>query len=447
MTGVYNLQLVALSLVVATFASYTALELAGRVNQTRGKSAWIWLIGGAFSMGTGIWSMHFIGMLAFRMPITLAYDAATTLLSMMIAIMVSGFVLFLVNRQSMSKRNITIGSILMGLGICAMHYTGMEAMQMFPSIEYHLPVFIASVCIAIAGSFAALWISFQLRSKSFGGAILAKLGGATAMGLAISAMHYTGMAAAEFSPASICRAVDSTNGMKSDTLALIIGIATISVLIITLIVAAVDGYFASHTAKLADSLQASNEQLRSLALYDSLTGLPNRMLLDDRLAQALSRTGRGGKTFTLMYIDLDRFKPVNDSFGHDVGDRLLKMVAQRLASCVRVADTVARIGGDEFVVVLNEIGGAKDAAMVAGKIIDELSRPFFIARNELSISCSIGISIYPEHGKDINTLKANADAAMYQVKRNGRNHYRFFALETSSTLPVMANGGMDAAKG
>ena len=431
MTGNYDLQLVALSLIVAIIASYTALELAGRVSQTRAKSSWTWLVGGAVSMGSGIWSMHFIGMLAFHLPVAVAYDVATTMLSMAIAIVVSGLALFVVRRPTLTGQNITAGATLMGVGISAMHYTGMYAMRMSPPIEYDPPLFIASVIIAIVASLAALWIAFQLRHKRFGVAFLAKLGSATVMGLAITGMHYTGMAAAQFAPDSICLAVDSTGGMKSAALALTIGITTICILAITLGISALDAHFAAHTAKLANSLQAANEQLRDLALYDSLTGLPNRMLLDDRMAQAASRAERGGKSFALMFVDLDRFKPINDSFGHGVGDELLKVVAQRLAGCVRKADTVARTGGDEFVVVLSEIGDPKDAAMVGGKILDELSRPFFIDRHEVNISASIGISVYPDDGKDVNTLKANADVAMYHAKRDGRNNCRFFVPEMS----------------
>jgi diguanylate cyclase len=248
-------------------------------------------------------------------------------------------------------------------------------------------------------------------------------------------MHYTGMAAAQFAPDSICLAADSTGGMTNAALALTIGITTICIMAVTLGLSALDAYFAAHTAKLADSLQAANEQLRDLALYDSLTGLPNRMLLDDRMTQAASSAERGGKSFALMFVDLDRFKPVNDSYGHGVGDGLLKAVAQRLASCVRKADTVARIGGDEFVVLLSEIGDPKNAAMISGKILDELSRPFFIDRHELNISGSIGISIYPRDGKDVSMLKANADVAMYQAKRNGRNSYCFFTPEMGTVAP------------
>jgi len=441
MTGAYDLQLVALSLIVAIVASYTALELAGRVSQKRGKSSWAWLVGGAVSMGSGIWSMHFIGMLAFHLPVAVAYDAAITVLSMAIAIAVSGLALYVVRRPALTGQNITVGATLMGVGISAMHYTGMHAMRMSPPIEYDPPLFIASVIIAIVASLAALWIAFQLRHKHSGVAILAKLGSAVVMGLAITGMHYTGMAAAQFAPDSTCLAVDSTGGMKSAALALTIGITTIGILAVTVAISALDAQFAARNAKLADSLQAANEQLRNVALYDSLTGLPNRMLLDDRMAQALSRAERGGKSFALMFVDLDRFKPVNDSFGHAVGDALLKAVAQRLAGCVRKADTVARAGGDEFIIVLSEIGDPKHAAMVGGKILDELSRPFFIDRHEVSISCSIGISVYPTDGKDGNTLKANADVAMYHAKRNGRNNCRLFVPEMRASAPLTPHDG------
>jgi len=439
MTGVYDLKLVVLSLIVAIFASYTALELAGRVSQKQGKSSWAWLAGGAVAMGTGIWSMHFIGMLAFHLPMAVAYDAAVTMLSLAIAIVVSGFALFVVRRPALTWQNLTGGAALMGTGISAMHYTGMHAMRMSPPIEYHPPLFIASVIIAIVASLAALWIAFQLRHKHSGLAVLAKHGSAVVMGLAITGMHYTGMAAAQFAPDSICLAVDSTGGMKAAALALTIGIATIGILAITLGISALDAHFAAITAKLAISLQAANEQLRKTALYDSLTGLPNRMLLGDRMAQAASRAERHGESFALLYVDLDRFKPVNDAFGHGVGDELLKAVAQRLAGCVRKADTVARTGGDEFVVVLSEIAHPKDAALVGDKILDELSRPFFIDRFEVDISCSIGISIYPDDGKDMSALKANADAAMYHAKRNGGNAYRFFVPEMARLRPVTAD--------
>jgi diguanylate cyclase len=436
MVGSYDIQLVGLSLVVAIIASYTALELAGRVSEKHGTVwSWAWLVGGAIAMGTGIWSMHFIGMLAFHLPVSIAYDTVITMLSMAIAIVVSGIALFVVRRPALTGQNITIGATLMGAGISAMHYTGMYAMRMSPPITYHPPLFVASVIIAIVASLAALWIAFQLRHRHSGLAVLAKFGSATIMGLAITGMHYTGMAAAQFAPDSICLAVGIHGGMGTHALAATIGITTIALLAITIGVSALDAQTAAETARVADSLQFANEQLRNLALHDGLTGLPNRVLLDDRMGQALTRAERSKTAFALMFVDLDRFKPVNDSFGHRIGDDLLKAVAKRLSGSIRKSDTVARTGGDEFVIVLHELKEATDAAMVGRKILDELSRTFFIEGQELEISCSIGISVYPENGKTVAMLMANADTAMYHAKRGGRNNFRFFERDMA-TSPV-----------
>jgi diguanylate cyclase (GGDEF)-like protein len=429
MDGHYDLKLVALSLVIAVIASYSALELAGRVSQAKGRTSWVWLIGGAIAMGIGIWSMHFVGMLAFHLPIPVAHDARITMLSMAIAVVVSAPGLFVASRPALTGTNITAGATLMGIGISAMHYTGMHAMQMSPPIEYNPPLFVASVVIAIVASGAALWMAFNLRHRRSGLAVLTRLGSAVVMGLAITGMHYTGMAAAQFAPDSVCLAADSTGGMDNARLATIIAVATIGVLAVALALSALDAHFAARTAKLADSLQAANEQLRTIALHDSLTGLPNRMLLEDRLRQAVSRADRTGAPFSVMFVDLDCFKPVNDTYGHYVGDQLLKAVAQRMTSSVRKSDTVARTGGDEFVVVLGESGDARNAAMVGSKILDELSRPFLIGSCDVEISCSIGISIYPADGKDVTTLMVKADTAMYHAKKAGRNGYRFFVPE------------------
>jgi NO-binding membrane sensor protein with MHYT domain len=249
MVGIYNLSLVVLSLAVAALASYTALDLAGRVSPSRGNSSWIWLFAGAFSMGTGIWSMHFIGMLAFRLPIPMAYDLLLTMLSMVIAIIVSGFALFVMRRPTLTGSNLSMGAAIMGFGICAMHYTGMAAMRMSPPIRYDPPLFIASVIIAIVASMAALWIAFQLRQKHSAMAVLAKLGSAGVMGLAITGMHYTGMAAAHFAPDSICLAADATGGMTNSALAVMIGMITLIILTGTLVISAFDAQFAARAGR------------------------------------------------------------------------------------------------------------------------------------------------------------------------------------------------------
>lgn len=428
MIGEYDLNLVALSLAVAIMTSYAALDLAGRVSAARGGLSWLWLLSGAVVMGAGIWSMHFIGMLAFSLPIPLAYDAPITAFSMLIAVAVSGVALYVVRQPVLNARNLSSGASLIGIGISSMHYTGMAALRMSPPIQYDPLLFIASVLIAIAASFAALWIAFELRRKDSWLAVLAKLGSAGVMGIAITGMHYTGMAAAEFLPGSLCLSAISKGGVDNTALAVQIGIAMFVVLSITMTLSAFDAHRAARAGKLATSLQTANEQLQNVALYDGLTGLPNRMLLEDRLLQAMNHAGRSGHGFAVMFVDLDKFKPVNDTYGHQCGDDLLRAVAQALMACIRREDTVARIGGDEFVAVLNDIKTRADAETVGRKMLAELARPFRIGSHVINISCCIGISIYPENGADLNALIVNADAAMYQAKREGRNGYRFFGV-------------------
>ena len=168
-------------------------------------------------------------------------------------------------------------------------------------------------------------------------------------------------------------------------------------------------------------LLQSEQQQRELAQHDMLTGLANRALFSDRLQHALAIAKRDGTRFALLYLDLDKFKPVNDTHGHAVGDLLLKEVAQRMTRRVRESDTVARIGGDEFVVILRAIDGDQSVIQVAQSILEALGQPFLIGELSLQISCCIGAAIYPDHGDDELTLSRVADGAMYQAKHSGRN--------------------------
>jgi diguanylate cyclase (GGDEF)-like protein len=426
MTGYYDLDLVLLSLAVAVVASYTALDLAGRVSAARGRAQAVWLLSGACSLGAGIWAMHFIGMLAFRLPIEMAYDLRLTLGSLLIAIVSSGLALAIIRRPVLGSGTLATGATLMGIGISGMHYTGMLAMQMSPPIRYDPLLFVASVLIAIIASLAALWIAFQLRRAYSRLAILQKFASAVVMGLAITGMHYTGMAAAAFPAGAVCLAVGADLGLEQTTLALAVGIATMGVLIITLVISALDAHFAAHNGRLASELRLANEALRDIALFDRLTGLPNRVLLDDRMNLALAHAQRTGTPFALMFIDLDAFKPINDTYGHAAGDELLLAVGKRLQKGVRSTDTVARTGGDEFVIVVDAMTSIDDASATSERVLAQMARAFVISGHELNVSCSIGVSVYPRDGEDLETLMRNADTAMYEAKRTGRNLVCFF---------------------
>jgi diguanylate cyclase len=289
----YNPLLVLSLLFVVILAAYTALDMTGRITTKRGRAARWWLAGGACAMGVGIWSMHFIGMLAFDLPIPLGYDLPYTLLFLLIAIASSAF---------------------------------------------------------------AVWLVF------------------------------------------------------------------ISVL---------DMRLASLTAVLASSLAEANRELTYQALHDSLTTLPNRILLEDRLNQAIESTDRRQGHFALLFMDLDNFKAVNDACGRHAGDLLLVEVAQRIRANAHIQDTIARVGGDEFV-LLADVDEPTDAAAIADTLSTAIAQPFAVAGHELLVSTSIGIAIYPGNATRADHMLANADAAMHHAKALGSNRYCFF--ETSMNV-------------
>ncbi|MEN8131354.1 MAG: EAL domain-containing protein [Pseudomonadota bacterium] len=184
-------------------------------------------------------------------------------------------------------------------------------------------------------------------------------------------------------------------------------------------------------------------KIEQLAYYDSLTGLENRILLTQQLKKAIQRAERHGERLAVMFVDLDRFKHINDSLGHEVGDVVLQRVAKRLKITIRASDTVGRLGGDEFLCVVSELSDVEhDSISIAQKLLQTLGQPYRVGEHELHLSASIGISIYPDNGTDASTLIKNADAAMYQIKESGRDDYVFFSPamnDRSHTFVVMAN--------
>jgi diguanylate cyclase (GGDEF)-like protein len=181
-------------------------------------------------------------------------------------------------------------------------------------------------------------------------------------------------------------------------------------------------------------------EMRFVATHDALTGLANRGWFHDQLKHALTRAARYRRSVAVLFVDLDRFKGVNDSLGHDAGDRMLRECAQRLKKCLRESDTVARVGGDEFVVLMEDYSSLRDTVTVAQKILANTAAPVLLAGREFTLSASVGISVYPEDGTNVETLLKNADIAMYRAKDRGRNNYQFYSTEHNrhfrSGIPV-----------
>ena len=260
--GYYEAPLVLLSVLVAILASYTALRLAERVSKSEVTAARWWIAGGAFAMGTGIWAMHFVGMLAFRLPIPLGYDLGITLLSWLLPIVVSAVALWQLGGSELSWRQLSASAVLLGIGISAMHYVGMAAMRMQPGIVYDPWLVAASVVIAMAAAGAALWIGFRLRASASPRKWLYRAGAAVVMGFAIVGMHYTGMAAAGFPAGSVCGA--TTGQFTLTQLAALVALATVAVLTIALLTAVYDARLEARSSVLAISEQTAKERQQLL---------------------------------------------------------------------------------------------------------------------------------------------------------------------------------------
>ncbi|MGZ5200196.1 MAG: MHYT domain-containing protein [Telluria sp.] len=322
LSGSFYTPLVVLSVVVAIFASYTALSLADRVGRSHGRAVYAWTIGGALAMGSGVWAMHFLGMLAFRLPIAVGYDVPITLLSLLLPVMVSGTALWRVSQPQLDWQALAGSGILMGLGINAMHYTGMAALRMRPGIEYDPGLFILSVAIAVVASTAALWLGFQLR-RNIPRAWLGRFGAAIALGCAIAGMHYTGMAAAHFPAGSICLA--ASRGVSQDGLAVMVLIASLGILTVALLVSVFDASLERHSRLLAASQAAVEER--------------QGMLVREREARSQAESVSAMKDEFLATLSHELRTPLNSVMGWAV---LLQRGTQDAATRQRGLEAIER---------------------------------------------------------------------------------------------------------
>ena len=417
---------VVLSYLTASFASYVALDLAQRVRSRDALLAHTWWVAGSLSMGTGIWAMHFVGMLALKLPFLVGYDGAITLLSWLAAVGVSAIALRVAAQDSLTPARLALGSVSMGAGICAMHYTGMAALVLAPGIQWDWTLVAASAAVATGAAAAALCIFFWLRRLPRHWARWGQGVAALVMGAAVAGMHYTGMAAAGVAEGSVCL---SANGLRGDNLGILVAGATFALLLLTLVTSALDARGQRRTTRLQQSLQAATTELHELALRDTLTGLANRQLLDDRLQHAAARGQREGVRLALLAVNLDGFKPINDSFGLTAGDHVLRETARRLQGLARGHDTLARLGADEFVLLLEGEVSETTLAQVAQRLLDALAEPMTevpgAGSQPLRLSASVGIALYDGSGPG-EALVAQADSAAQSVKRAGGNGFAFF---------------------
>lgn len=400
--GSYNYSIVALSVIIAILASYSALNIAAKIRYSSGNMRYFWLLSGALVMGSGVWSMHFVGMLAFHLHMKITYDSSLTLLSMVSSVVSSLIAFYITMPENIKWHKLAIGGFIMGSGIVVMHYTGMAAMIMPMEVSYNQLLFVLSVVIAHGASYAALYLFLQFRNQK--ASSLLKWLSACLMGAAICGMHYTGMAAANFSHDG---AVTLDHRSNIDLLLLY---SVTAVIFLILLISWGAMFFDRHV-------------LEKMAYRDSLTGLPNRNEMNRYFD-----THAGSESVTVLFIDLDQFKAVNDTLGHHVGDALVREVGLRLQRCLAAGQKAFRIGGDEFLFIAQQSSEVRAAALAA-QLLQQIKGVFRIEGHDLYMTGSIGISIGPIVPPDRSSLLRQADTAMYKAKKMGKNQYCFYTEE------------------
>ena len=421
--------LIAISYLVAFIASFVALDSAGKIPLSSRKAALFWRIAGGVTLGIGIWSMHFIGMLSMQMPMMMSYDLWLTLASLGVAVVASATALNIaVAGKKLSPFRLIFATAILSAGVVSMHYIGMAALMLDGSIIWDRRLVGLSVVIAVVASGTALWLAFRLRDKHKG-VFINRILAAFIMGAAICAMHYTGMSAAQFQE----MAHTLPGGIGELGLSIWVSVTTLCLLGVMLIISLIDSH--RRTSRLTDNLHQLNRQLELQARFDALTGLANRHQMDLRMQDCLRSALLSKKPFAVIFLNVDHFKRVNDTWGHSVGDELLIAVAQRITARLTREMTLARLGGDAFILLVPECDDDRLNALVTA-LLEDVRRPLSVCGHTLSTTISAGVSLYPQDGETLHELKLKADAALHRVKEDGRNGWAIYRAEMSTAIPA-----------
>ena len=421
--------LIAISYLVAFIASFVALDSAGKIPLSSRKAALFWRIAGGVTLGIGIWSMHFIGMLSMQMPMMMSYDLWLTLASLGVAVVASATALNIaVAGKKLSPFRLIFATAILSAGVVSMHYIGMAALMLDGSIIWDRRLVGLSVVIAVVASGTALWLAFRLRDKRKG-VFIDRIIAAFVMAAAICAMHYTGMSAAQFQE----MAHTLPGGIGELGLSIWVSVTTLCLLGVMLIISLIDSH--RRTSRLTDNLQQLNRQLELQARFDALTGLANRHQMDLRMQDCLRSALLSKKPFAVIFLNVDHFKRVNDTWGHSVGDELLIAVAQRITARLTREMTLARLGGDAFILLVPECDDDRLNALVTA-LLEDVRRPLSVCGHTLSTTISAGVSLYPQDGETLHELKLKADAALHRVKEEGRNGWAIYRAEMSTAIPA-----------
>lgn len=387
------------------------------------------------TVGSGLLGIHFINFLAFNNGATFQLSAQFMLASWLAALFV-GFVLcYVSSKKIIPLRLLVLSGTLAGLGSYAMFYLCIVSIHTSSSISFDVLSLSIALILAICTSTLALLTLSWMKDYTGENALLIKLIFSLFMAITIIGLHITFNASALAQPNTLVATASEIAYKKM--LATVISLAIVCLFLLVFVVALFYEKFGKNMFKFGSVVK--QKHTNALNLQDALTHLPNRLAFRQLLEASVKYCVQANNSIALAYIDLDHFKPINDKFGHHVGDAVLTTVAQRLQAAVRSCDTVARFGGDEFVALIEDIESDEDILPIVERIINSVNLPIYVNHQSIEISCSVGIALYPRDG-DIDKLMICADSAMYKAKQNGKNQFKFYDAElatASSNLQVM----------
>lgn len=542
--GSYNYYLVTISIVIAILASYVTFDLVSIARNEKEQTNYQkWLVASASILGTGIWTMHFIGMYAYQLPISVHYEIIQTVVSLLLAILGSYLGLLIIHRRQ-GGFFLALAAAVMGAGIASMHYLGMHSMHLQADMHYDTFLVMLSLFVAVSASWIALQLFIKIQTDKLAIKFSIKLLIATMMGISVAGMHYIGMAAVNFTANN--QIVMPTNSITITGQTILLAITFPSILLIfsaifltklkfslttqltqvlglmkmneqqlrSMIEYAPDGFiihdlhgnildinkavleslgytrdeilsktvfdfeagisqeelinkiwpsldngghyqlhgvhkrkdgttlpvdisltcFKGSESNLIFALirdMTETEKLKAhmtkLAMTDELTNLPNRRAFMDLLAKAIFRANRNGNPLSLLMIDIDFFKKINDTYGHNIGDQALKHFTKNATTSLRGEDIIARLGGEEFAVLLEDTN-IDEAYALAERLRDRIANSVIEEGNdEIKFTVSVGVALFNEVNMNADTLLNHADQVLYQAKANGRNRVEVYA--------------------